>query len=287
MNILICTNGKKHSNEAIQFAGELFRVEKPKITLLLVGMSGASRRKEERRREKEILAQGVKILRELGIQKVAFKLRQGKIPALLIVQEVQRGEYDLLVMGSRGVSDIIPGVSQYLLGDIPREVILQTNISSLTVPEPKPLEKILIAIDGSDATQKILHFWGNLEKRYRKSDPSWQKHRIVLLNVVPELYERFSDLLNPVVESQLQALETLPGKRTRYLYDAKELLKIYEIDTQIRLREGDVAEEILKESERDYDLIIISRSSRKKYALGPYAKKIVEESKIPVLIMKT
>jgi len=284
MNILICTNGKKHSQEAIRFTGQLFQVEKPKVTLFHVANSRGT---ESRDKEKEILQQGEKILLESGISRVTFQIKKAENVASSIVQEVEQSKYDLLVMGSRGVSDIIPGVSQYLLGDIPREVVLQADISSLTVPEPKSPEKILIAIDGSDATQRILHFWGNLEKNYRKLHAGSQKHRIVLLNVIPELYERFSDLLNPIAESQLQTLETLPGKRTQYLYDAKELLKSYEVDAQIRLREGDVAEEMLKESERDYDLIILRRSSRKKYALGPYAKRIVEESKIPVLIMKT
>lgn len=286
MHILLCTNGRKHSNEAIRFAGQLFYVEDPDVTLLHVVVPENATQFKEKKQEQQILQEGVKLLKEVGIQKVNFKLHHAKDIASSIIEETKRGEYDLLVMGSRGASDIIPGVSQYILGDIPRDVILHTDMSILTVPEPKPLEKILIGVDGSGATQGILEFWGSLESKHRKEEASWRSHRIILLNVIPELYERFSDLLGSFVENQLETLQTLPGKRTQYLYDAKEVLKKYDIDAQIRLREGDVAEEILKESERDYDLLIMRKSSRKKYVLGPYSKRVLEKSKIPVLLLK-
>jgi len=283
-SILICTNGKMHAQEAIRFVGEMFGVQDPEITLLYVE---AKEQTEDKEIGKEIFKKGVAVLHKLGIIHVQTMERQAETIAGGIAEEIQEGSYDLLVIGSRGSSDTIPGVSQYVLGDVPREVILETDISTFTIPEPQLLRKILIAVDGSPESKEVVEFWGSIEQEQRKVDSSWNEHRIVLLNVIPELYERFSEFLNPLAESQLEALETLPGKRTQSLYEAKEIIKKYGVTAKIRLREGDVAEEILKESERDYDLIVMRRSSRKKYSLGPYTKRVLEKSKIPVLTIKT
>lgn len=284
MDILISTNGKKHSQGAIRFAGKLLKAFHPSITLMHVRTS--EKEPVEREDGDSVLRKGKDILQKAGIDKVSLQLKKAQSIAPAIIQETHKKPYDLLVMGSRGASDIIPGVSQYLLGDVPREVILGVEISTLTVPEDRSLEKILICVDGSIASKKAVEFWGNLQKRTNVKGMALNHRRIVLLNVIPELYQRFNEFLGPLAESQLEVLETLPGKRTQYLYDAKEMLKNYGIDAEIRLREGDIAEEILQEAERNYDLVLMGRSASKRRAFGTHSRRVVERAKIPVFVIK-
>ena len=61
------------------------------------------------------------------------------------------------------------------------------------------------------------------------------------------------------------------------------------IDVQMRLREGDAAEEILRESERDYDLIVMGFRGIKESArptLGTQAVKVIQKSMCSVLAWK-
>jgi len=110
------------------------------------------------------------------------------------------------------------------------------------------------------------------------------------VNVIPEIYTRFKDFLEPVSKNQLEMFGTLPGKRTEYPYRAKEILASYSMEARVKLREGHVAEEILKEAENGYDLIIMGHrgwKSEKNPTLGRQARRVIRQAKIPVLVIKS
>jgi len=211
---------------------------------------------------------------------VRTKIREGYISDE-IIRESREGNYDLLVIGSRGYSEILAGISEVILGDIARYIVQKAQTSVLVVKEPRPLRKVLICTDGSSHAEEAIHFWGRLGIPARP--------KVNIINVVPEIYTRFKDILEPVAKSQLDMLGTLPGKRTQYLYKAKDILGKYGIEAKIKLREGQAAGEILKEAENDYDLIVMGTGGRKgdkKDTLGRQARRVIRQAKIPVLAIR-
>lgn len=279
MKILICTNGRKHSEDAIRFAGNLFQGLSPEVTLLHI-------RSSKFKTDENFLTEEVESLNNLGIQTKSKTLINKDI-VQGILKEKRRGKYDLLVLGSRGVSSIIPGISTKILGDIPSEILKHVSISTLIVKEPERIDKVLICTDGSPSAEEAVRFWGKLEKMNCEKNKLWQSPFINLINVIPQFYSRFKDYLGPVSEKQLDIFGSLPGKRTKILYKDKKVLEEYNIEAKVKLREGHVAQEILKEAERDIDLIVIGRKGQRKSTFGHNLIPIVQQSKIPVLVIKS
>lgn len=272
----MCTNGQKHAEMAIRFAGSLFKFIQPEATVLSVIRKPV----EPSQLDKECLRRASKILSDFGIAPKTL-LREGDIIDEML-KESKEGKYDLLVIGSRGYSDILAGVTEVILGETAQEIIASIKTSFLVAKEPMSLNKIMICTDGSPSAENAIHFWGKLKVL--------PQPKINIVNVIPEIYTRFKDFLEPVSENQLAMFGTLPGKRTEYLYRAKEILARYDIVAKVKLREGHAAEEILKEAEYDYDLIIMGHrgwKNEKKSTLGRQARRVILQSKIPVLVIKS
>lgn len=275
MKILMCTNGQEHAEKALNFAGQLFRYIKPETGIVTI----ARRLVRPPKREEKWLERAKNILANYDIP-AETKIREGYISDE-IIRESREGSYDLLVIGSRGYSEILVGVTEVILGEIAQYVIQKAEISLLVVKEPKPLHKVLICTDGSLHAEEAIHFWGKLNLPHQP--------KVNIINVVPEIYSRFKDILEPVVESQLDMLGALPSKRTEYLYKAKDILGKYAVEAKIKLREGQAAEEILKEAENDYDLIIMGAGGRKgdkKETIGRQTRRVIRQAKIPVLAIR-
>ena len=276
MKILMCTNGQEHAEKALNFAGEqLFRATKPETCVLTV----TRKLNDPPKTEEKWLERAKQILDHHDIA-TTTKIREGYISDE-ILRESREGNYDLLVMGSRRYSEILVGVTEVVLGDITQYILQKVETSLLVVKEPRPLHKVLLCTDGSPQAEEALHFWGKLDI------PAHPK--INILNVVPEIYSRFKDILEPVSATQLEMLGTLPGKRTEYLYKAKDILAKYNIQAKVKLREGQAAEEILKELENDYDLIVMGTGGRKgdkKNTLGRQTRRVIRQAKIPVLAIR-
>ncbi len=277
MKILMCTNGQEHAEKALNFAGQLFRHTKPEVEIVAV----TRRLIQPAKKEQKWLERARNILANYNIQPKT-KIREGYISDELI-RESREGNFDLLVIGSRGYSEILVGVTEVVLGQIAQYVIQKAQTSLLVVKEPTLLlHKVLICTDGSADAQEAIHFWSRLNIPVQP--------RVNIINVIPEIYGRFKDILEPVAESQLDMFGALPGKRTKYLYDAKDILAKYNIETKVKLREGHAAEEILKEAESDYDLIVMGTGGRKggkKGTLGRQTRRVIRQARIPVLAIRS
>jgi len=278
MKILMCTNGKKHAENAIRFAGELFGASKPDVILLYVKVP-------PRKAKKDFLDKGAEILSKFGI-KARTKLVTNKSIVQGILEEKRKGNYEMLVLGSRGVSDILPGISSKILGDVPSNILQHISISTLIVKEPAHIDKVLICTDGSAAAEKAVKFWGKLDKTNRQEDVNWRSPSVHLINVIPEFYTRFKDFLGPVSKEHLDILGSLPGKRTEVLYKDKKILEKYGVKVKVKLREGHVDQEILEEGD-GHDLIVMGRKGQRRDTFGHHLIPIVQQSKIPVLVIKS
>jgi nucleotide-binding universal stress UspA family protein len=84
---------------------------------------------------------------------------------------------DLLVMGSRGLD----AMDRFLLGSVSTQALHHAPCSMLIVKEaPRPVRRIVVALDGSAASRKALHF---LLKQCRPD----ARIELILVHVMPKL----------------------------------------------------------------------------------------------------
>jgi nucleotide-binding universal stress UspA family protein len=145
MKVLMCTDGSKFSEEAIETGGYLLRGTNPEVTLLRVIPELAREYKEydeyyrvfkeEIRKLRKLgvpksvrlsLERGKQILEKFGL-KARAKTRSGKA-ADEILKEAEEGNYNLIVLASYG-----RGISKFMLGSVSREVVHRAHISVLVV----------------------------------------------------------------------------------------------------------------------------------------------------------
>lgn len=118
MKILVCTDGSRPAKEAIIFFSDLVRVFDHKITILSVKTAGVD--------TKEALRESKRFFSEKGI-KVETKEREGNVADEILNESIE-GRYDLIVMGSRGLS-----LHKTFFGSISHRVVEHAKIPVLIV----------------------------------------------------------------------------------------------------------------------------------------------------------
>ena len=145
MKVLICTDGSRFSEEAIEMGGYLLKCHNPKVTILRVIPNIVEDYKEYNeyvrvfkeeihklrklgvpRSVKKSLERGKEILKEYGIE-AEEKTRVGKA-AEEILKEAEEGEYNLIILASYG-----RGLTKFMLGSVSREVVHRAEIPVLVV----------------------------------------------------------------------------------------------------------------------------------------------------------
>lgn len=124
--ILMCTDGSGYAENAIRFAGDIAKKADSRVTILCVVPEVAKGREEP---AKMVLKIGQEILERKG-KKAEAKIRHGN-PAEEILQESMEGDYDLIVMGSKGKS----AVEELLLGDVASLVVHHSTRPTLIFRE--------------------------------------------------------------------------------------------------------------------------------------------------------
>jgi nucleotide-binding universal stress UspA family protein len=130
--ILVALDGSEHAEKALDFAVDLAEKYSAEVVLLsvvpytdlvLVSMVPSSIKEESyliklRDYYKEVLSKALrKTMKIRPNLKVSTKLTEGQ-PADKIVETVKEGSFDIIVMGSRGMS----GIKEFLLGSVSHRV---------------------------------------------------------------------------------------------------------------------------------------------------------------------
>lgn len=138
MKILVAIDGSKGAEKAIKFAAKLASATGSSLTLVYVIATLPTARADiielfrealgslEREGEKYLL-RGKKIAEKLGA-KTNRKRLEGN-PAGEILKEVERGRYDLIVVGSYGKGSI----DKFLLGSVSSKLVHLSKIPVLVV----------------------------------------------------------------------------------------------------------------------------------------------------------
>jgi nucleotide-binding universal stress UspA family protein len=144
------------------------------------------------------------------------------------------------------------------------------------------IEKILVAIDGSDHSNHALDFALDLARKYSA--------KILLLTVVPPVFLPIASL--NVIKSQAvaDASAELEKSFDKALSDAEEKAKrLTKLNVFTKLEHGNPDEVIIETAKLgNFDMIVIGSRGlgRRDYALGSVSSKVADNATCPVLIVK-
>lgn len=136
MKILVCTDGSAHSIYAVEEAAKIAAgFANAEVTVINVDEiipdepyfseeSLAAMEERNRKEREKILARAAEILKRHHL-KVNTMIKKGH-PASTIIELAEEGGYDLVVIGSRGLS----GIKRALLGGVSNAVVqaVKTNV---------------------------------------------------------------------------------------------------------------------------------------------------------------
>lgn len=201
-------------------------------------------------------------IREVGrrchLEKVDIEIMYGN-PAKMVLKESVRKDYDLIVVGSHSK----PRFLEFLLGGVAFQIIHYAKRPVLVVKRLRDMKTFLICLDGSKYAYNAMKFAGEIAL---KADAE-----VTLLHVAQEGYSKHREAKN-------------------ILNRGKEMLQELGVKADTVIREGPIAEEILREArEKDYDLIVMGhkgKSAIKEFLLGDVVSKVTHHSLRPTLIYR-
>jgi nucleotide-binding universal stress UspA family protein len=144
------------------------------------------------------------------------------------------------------------------------------------------IEKILVAIDGSDHSSHALDFALDLARKYSA--------KILLLTVVPPVFLPMTSLNVMKSQAVADASAELENSFREVLSVAEEKVKRQtSLNVFTRLEHGN-PDEVIIETARlgDFDIIVIGSRGlgRRDFALGSVSSRVADNAPCPVLIVK-
>lgn len=289
MNIFLAVDGSEHCQIAAETICSLSFSPNSKVTALAVLDTPHTLRRQ-------LLLNALDKVKECFVSKgiaVETGLLHGN-PAEALTMFSDEHKPDLIVLGAKGLRATL-GI---LLGGVAQQVIEHTHWPVLIVRPPyKPINKVLLATDGSMNSQAALE--------YLKNFPLPKNVEVHVVYVVPPMPEYQigslshimlggSDSLHPIPIELIDEAENwqvqLEERGNSILQQSKALLDPSGFVVKTELLNGDAATEILNYCEnKDIDLIIAGSrglSQVRGWLLGSVSRKLVHYSHCSVLIVR-
>jgi len=202
------------------------------------------------------------LFKEEGVE-IDARVIEHEDPAETVLRAAKDEEYDLIVMGNRGETE----VEAFSLGSTAEKVSRHAECPVLIAKQKTQISKILVAIDGSESAEKALEHVVQLAKKH--------KAKVTLLNVgESKLFDFKPKVVKEVGE--------------RVLSDAASKVKGLKLNTQLEF--GNPAETIIEVAEKgNYDLIAVGNrglNSVKRFFLGSVSDDVSHHAKCSVLIVR-
>ncbi|MFQ5855901.1 MAG: universal stress protein [Anaerolineae bacterium] len=270
MHILVTTDGLEHAREAVKFACQLAAQAGARMTVL--GVAEQADRDGVARRA---IADSGRLLEERGIEHTT-KLRHGH-PAEEILQEIEQGNYDLIVIGARGRSRL----TRFLLGSVSFRVLEHATIPVLIVRQARPqIKKILVTTGGRPESEPTMRFGAQLARTLGARETL-----LHVTNPVPQMYTGLGEMDETLTE--LMQSDTVEGRSLR---EGVRIMDDQKVEGHIELRHGLVEEEIIREAiQGDYDLIVIGSSVPAgpigRLLVGNITRRVIDRTQRPVLVV--
>ena len=285
MKILAATDGSKHGRWAIEWAAQVPFAVKPILRVVHVVdteglrapfmiqplIAGTERYLQGEVKRLEAQAKAAKkeaeaIVRESGLSGTVVIDRGGV--AATVMKHAKRG-VNVLSIGSRGLD----ALDRFMLGSVSNYAIHHASCSVLVVKEsPRPVRRILLAVDGSSASDKAIRF---LLRSVNPTPDGPDKEPVVVIvaHVMPFL--KYPELRQA-------------GKLLVQRYGEKAAKAGFEVREAMRL--GKPADEILTEAKRQkVDLIITGAKGLGAFGralLGSVSTRVVQHAACSVLVVR-
>ncbi len=285
MKVLAATDGSKYGRWAIEWTAQLPLTIQPVIRALHVvdvaGLRapfmiqpmivGTERYLQDEIKRMEASAKTVKkeaeaLLKALRLSGTVIVDRGGV--AASIMKHAKRG-IQLLSIGSRGLD----ALDRFMLGSISNHAIHHAPCSVLVVKEaPRPVRRILLAIDGSRASDKAVRFL----LRHVNPVPDGPEHEPVMVTIAHVMpYLKYPELR-----------ET--GNKLVQRYVDKAAKAGFQVGESMRL--GKPADEILTAAKREKaDLIVTGAKGLGaigRVLLGSVSTRVVQHATCSVLVVR-
>jgi nucleotide-binding universal stress UspA family protein len=272
MRFLVGTDGSEQAERAIRFATEVAAACQTEVTLLGI---------QETAGKPDVLLgalrRGQQLLESRGIA-VESVTKSGD-PIEEIVRRTETLVYDLVVIGgSRKRGHYGPfsmSVKAYKIIKLIKPPVL------IVTGNPSALKRILVCSGGKVYIESAFDLIARIAQGASAS--------VALFHVMPEA---------PALYSGIRKLELNPAllldsnsELARNLRRQRDLLTAHGIQTEIRLRQGFVLDEIFAELQQGpYDLIVagssLSTGPLRTYILGDVTRQIVNRADCPVLVTR-
>ena len=270
LKILICSDGSEQAERAVETGAAIAAGCQAEVTLLgIIENAGQS---------DKILASLKRGQAALADKHIPAELiSKAGNPVAEIIKRTKETPFDLVVIGTVQKSAQGP----FWMSSKSYKIIKEIVPPVLSVAgKPRPIGKILICSGGKTYIDTGVRLAGRLAQGLGAS--------AVLLHVLPEPPAIYSGLRRMVPDPD-QLLES-HSELGLNLRREKETLESFSVPTQVRLRDGPVLDEILREfHEGAYDLIVTGSAPSnqlRSYILGDVTREIVNRVNGPVLIAR-
>lgn len=270
MHILATTDGSEHAREAIKLACQLASQAGARVTVL--GVAEQAQKSLIARRAVQNASQR---LQECGVE-CTSKLRHGH-PAEHILQEMEQGDYDLIVIGARGRSRL----TRFLLGSVSFRIVQHSNIPVLIVRKTRrQIKNILVTTGGHPGSESTMRFGTRLARAVGAHETL-----LHVISAIPQMYTGLDEM-----DETLPELMQSATKEGQSLRQGARMMNAEKVKGQIELRHGLVEDEIIREAiQGDYDLIVIGSSVPAgpigRLLLGNITRRIIDRTERPVLVV--
>jgi len=282
--ILVPLDGSDLAELALPYAQEIASVFNSELILLYVSEPAD----EEHLHMHELYLEKLATQMKKVVKRVGPVVISGK-PVDEIGKYTEKNDIRLIVMASHGSSGIIP----WAAGGIASKVIDAIGVPLLLIKETKRrktkekhlISRILLPLDGSEAGEAAITRVRELRSRL--------KAEVTLLGVVPTgQHIRTVGGLDYILfpEQEMEAYRAEAREYLEKVYKRMQRGKKAKGELTIAISSGEVTKEILNYAQKKRaSLIAISshgHSGMTKWVFGSTAQKIIQDSPIPVLVVK-
>lgn len=268
MRILLCVSNFPYATSTVEFGKLIIKALQSKATVMSVRSASESPHVGE-----SILNNACKLL---DLTLVSKLIRYGT-PAEQILEEIKKGDYDLVIMGAHDQ----PSFGELFLGSVSRRIVNQSPISVLIVRQPSSnLDMILVPIAGRKASNPTVQMSARLAKAFNA--------KVTLLHVtstIPSMYSGMDRL-----DENLSELLQTDSRIAQNIRDFASTLRSVGIDAHIELRHGTPIDEIFCALEKDNYALMVIGSSRyrrfNRFFTDEIALQVVDHAFCPVLVIK-
>jgi nucleotide-binding universal stress UspA family protein len=286
-NVLVAVDGSKYGQWGMTWVASLPLRQPSRVTVLHVVDTGALRapflvqpatagtQRLLTEEIKKMEAHASKTIADAKQYLAAFmltgsvKIKQGPVASTIVQQAPKKN--GLLVIGSRGLSTL----DRFMLGSVSTNLIHHAPCPILVVKtDATPLQRILLAVDGSAASRKAVEFLLKaLRPTVQEAGTRERPIHVTVVHVMPFLqYPELKDAGIRLVEN-----------------DVKKLIKAgYSAEAVCQL--GKPADQILKVSSRMKAQLIVMGAKGlgavARFLLGSVSTRVVQHSASSVLVVR-